>query len=330
MSNQAITWAYKQNVSDGMARFVLVTLADRAGDAPEDAPAEVGTRHVTWIGVATLAKLVMLSTRQVQRHLNLLEHAGLIMRVGRRRHNGSWASSYTILAIGDDGPMPFPNPDDTDDATHVTPMSHGHVTPMSPLEPSVVIPQVEPEPQTFRDASHRAGEQIVDAEEVVEADDPRRDCDPPPSEPMNAGKMVAQWIDWCGARGVKLTPQTIKRYGAKFKELLGAGFEPSLIGLALQQMCRDNTVSRVDLLDHYVTRAQTGPERRQRDVRTNQQVRTDDLTDLIAQANALVHARGERPTNRAVSAAMKEIRMGVASVGAMLGAGLRQRELSSA
>ncbi len=124
--------------------------------------------------------------------------------------------------------------------------------------------------------------------------------------------MLAAWIDYCRARGVQMTPTTIKRYGAKFKELLAAGFAKHLIGAALQAMCRDNVISKVHLIDHYVTRAQTGPERRPQDVRTKQEVRNDEMGDVLQRAQDLVVSRGGKPNDyTAMMQAVDEIKAGL-------------------
>jgi hypothetical protein len=152
----------------------------------------------------------------------------------------------------------------------------------------------------------------------------------PPDGELNAGIMTKHWIDWCTLRGVKLTPVTIKRYAAKFRELLDAGFEPTLIGAACQAMAKDNVISKVALLDHYVTRAQTGPEKmpeRVKDVRTNQEIRNEGVDATIDRAVALVVARGGNPNNnKLVVKAMKEIRQGLVNVGNVL-TGAVQMEL---
>lgn len=318
MSVQAIVWAMRQELADPTTKLTLVVLADHASESePADEPGADG-RFMTWVGVKTVARVVGIKDRALQYQLKILEDLGLIKRVARVRANGGNTSNFTILAMDEDGPRPFA----PDDISGMQPVAREGRQPVAPqCEPSVMTRQVEPEkPQPSATASPTPIEaKIVDAEIVDDAA-----CPPPPPVQENAGTMLAKWIDYCRARGVQMTPTTVKRYGAKFKELLDAGFEPHLIGLALQAMCQDNVISKVNLIDHYVTRAQTGPEKRPRDVRTNQEVRNEQVTELIRQAEELVKIRGERRTNRAVSAAMKEIRQGVVNVGAMLAGGRRE------
>lgn len=154
-----------------------------------------------------------------------------------------------------------------------------------------------------------ADEPVVSAE-VIE---------PPPSvktleQPKNAGQMTSQWIDYCCQRGVRLTPTLIKRYAAKFKELLTAGFTPPLIGAALQLMVKESVVARVTMLDTYLIRVQAGPERPEplyRSAAERRRQEADDAGDLIDRAERLVVARGgDDRDNAAVYAAMQELKNG--------------------
>lgn len=80
------------------------------------------------------------------------------------------------------------------------------------------------------------------------------------AEPVTAGHITGQWIDYCTSHGVRLTKTVIKRYGAAIKEALGQGFEADLIKRALADMLADRVASRPSLLDTYLIRAQQGPE----------------------------------------------------------------------
>lgn len=154
-----------------------------------------------------------------------------------------------------------------------------------------------------------AVEAVVDAEVIEE---PQRVT--AVAVPLNAGSMTAQWIDYCCRRGIRLTPTLIKRYGAKFKELLNAGFTHTLIGAALQLMVKEGVVARVTLLDTYLIRVQAGPERPEplyKSAAERKQQQMDDTGDLIERAERLVVARGGSDTdNAAVYAAMQELKHG--------------------
>lgn len=79
-------------------------------------------------------------------------------------------------------------------------------------------------------------------------------------EPVNAGLINRQWIDFCKANQVRLTNSHIKRYGAAIKRALGEGFDPELVKRALGEMLRDRVTSRPALFDNYLIRVQQGPE----------------------------------------------------------------------
>ena len=76
---------------------------------------------------------------------------------------------------------------------------------------------------------------------------------------INAGSVVADWIDYCGGKGVKLTGQAIARYGKKIKELLSEGFDAKLIKHALARMLERGQASRPGLLDSFVIEVQGLP-----------------------------------------------------------------------
>lgn len=81
-----MAWVRRLRGIDGIARVILDTLAEHAG---EDGEAQV--RH------ATLAELAACSVDTVQRRLSELERAGLIRREKRARADGGRAPSAIFL-----------------------------------------------------------------------------------------------------------------------------------------------------------------------------------------------------------------------------------------
>jgi len=81
-----------------------------------------------------------------------------------------------------------------------------------------------------------------------------------PAEHTNAGQLTRQWIDFCNAKGVKLTNTAIKRYGKHIKDALNQQFSAEHIKHALAGMLNDRVASRPALLDNYLIRVQQGPE----------------------------------------------------------------------
>ncbi len=88
MSVQAISWAYsREDVTDPIERFVLVTLANYSDDY-----------GVCWPSQATLVADCGCSERKVRNCLSALEDKGILIRFTRRRPNGSYSSSAFLLA----------------------------------------------------------------------------------------------------------------------------------------------------------------------------------------------------------------------------------------
>jgi ribosomal protein L44E len=90
MSNEAITWAYRQDITNG-AKFVLVALADMADEA-----------HSCYPGQAKLAQMTGQSERTVRRQLAELEIAGYITRARRFDKAGHRTSDRYKLPVDAD------------------------------------------------------------------------------------------------------------------------------------------------------------------------------------------------------------------------------------
>ena len=87
MSNEAITWAYRQPITSG-AKFVLVALADMADE-----------EHSCFPGQAKLAAMTGQGERTVRRQLAELEEAGYIKRERRFGARGFRTSDRYMLPI---------------------------------------------------------------------------------------------------------------------------------------------------------------------------------------------------------------------------------------
>lgn len=90
MSNEAITWAYRQNITNG-SKFVLVALADMADEA-----------HSCFPGQAKLAQMTGQSERSVRRQIAELELAGYITRARRFDKGGHRTSDRYTLPVDAD------------------------------------------------------------------------------------------------------------------------------------------------------------------------------------------------------------------------------------
>ena len=92
MSNEAITWAYRQSVTTG-AKFVLVALADLADEA-----------HSCYPGQAKLAAMTGQGERTVRRQLLELEMAGYVTRARRFDKAGHRTSDRYVMPVGQEIP----------------------------------------------------------------------------------------------------------------------------------------------------------------------------------------------------------------------------------
>ncbi|GLU46313.1 helix-turn-helix domain-containing protein [Nocardiopsis ansamitocini] len=87
MSNEAITWAFKQDIANSSAKFVLVVLADFADESWECFP-----------GQKKIARMTGMGERSVRRSLEWLEEQGFITRCHRYGSSGKRTSDrYRLL-----------------------------------------------------------------------------------------------------------------------------------------------------------------------------------------------------------------------------------------
>ena len=95
MSNEALTWAFKQDVKPMAAKFVLVVLADYADE-----------HHSCFPSQKTIAARVGSSVETVRRALKVLAAEGIISREMRSRDDGSRSSDRFYLTIQSEGGSP--------------------------------------------------------------------------------------------------------------------------------------------------------------------------------------------------------------------------------
>lgn len=80
--------------------------------------------------------------------------------------------------------------------------------------------------------------------------------------------IVAGWIDYCTAAGVKLPRRLIGQYAKLIGEASREGFDDVTIKRALASMLEDNVANRPSLLPARLVQAQTGMERKGRRIAT--------------------------------------------------------------
>lgn len=137
MSNEALTWAFKQDLPM-TEKFVLVSLADYADD-----------EHSCYPSYNKTAKRVGCSRRTAMRAVESLADAGFIRSVPRGRANGSASSNRYVLNVGGSDRESLPlvteshHPSDTQTLGVVTRRHQGSDTSVTPLtinEPSPLTP----------------------------------------------------------------------------------------------------------------------------------------------------------------------------------------------
>lgn len=120
MSFHASSWAKRQVTGSPNRKALLMVLAEYSGPH-EWEPEGADGRHFCWPRQDTLAHDTEMTDRSVRTHLAGLEEQGLIRRLARGGSGEGRRSDLIILAVGDDGPMPFPVDtsvdDDVDNAT---------------------------------------------------------------------------------------------------------------------------------------------------------------------------------------------------------------------
>lgn len=98
MSVHALSWAFKQDIRPSARKFILVALANYADE-----------EGVCYPSQKTLASATGQSERSVREHLAGLEEDGIIVRVQRRRENGTWRSDCFQIVQVDSQPDFFPD-----------------------------------------------------------------------------------------------------------------------------------------------------------------------------------------------------------------------------
>jgi DNA-binding transcriptional ArsR family regulator len=281
-------WVFERLLDDPHALRFYTFMALRVIDGSS----RQGHRTVDWI-----AEQFKTTSRTVKRWLAVCVETGVVLvkrtrrRDGRLGRNSYWLprdNPDTVAEFGGAPPRGHP------EGTRGHPVSPNHGTRDVPSGIQTQLP-IQTQPEVLPRADAHEGKTIIEAE-VIEP--PPQDH--PTHQMINAGTMTAQWIDWCCKRDIKLPPTTIKRYAAKFKELLAAGFEPALIGRALQAMCKDNAISRPHLIDNYLVRIQAGPERNPHEFRTAHEKRQDLRTEAdqtLPLAEKLAQQRGVRQSD---------------------------------
>lgn len=116
MGWQATGWAFNAKIENAGAKFVLVALAERAGNEDDDAE----FWHC-WPSIETICKYTSQGYRTVQRHLDWLEAEGFIQRKRRAGSSGKLGGYMFTLCrfpdtTGQNGQRPEP-PAKNDEAT---------------------------------------------------------------------------------------------------------------------------------------------------------------------------------------------------------------------
>jgi DNA-binding MarR family transcriptional regulator len=121
MSVHASKWAWSQDCPNAAAKLVLMAFADHANADGE-----------CWPTMKRVAELAGISTRMVQRHVETLEQAGLLVRQHRRSDRGEFRGYHYQLNMS----AGQERPSDTNVRRTSTSVSVGHQRPV-PSDTSV-------------------------------------------------------------------------------------------------------------------------------------------------------------------------------------------------
>lgn len=122
----------------------------------------------------------------------------------------------------------------------------------------------------------------------------------------NAGSIVADWIDYCGGRGIKLTKQSIGRYAGKIKELLKQGFTEKQIKHALNLQLARGKAAFPAMLDSFIVEVQAAnvprptsapPAPRYPSAAERAEDRREDERAIAEIADRLAAEQGSDPSN---------------------------------
>lgn len=204
MSNEAITWAFKQELPMN-EKFILVALADYADD-----------EHSCFPSHSKTAARVGASVPTVKRCIAKLADRGLITIERRLRENGSHSANRYVLAVGgsvqsEPPPPPVQNDPPVQSDTHPRYSDEPGVgSPVTPPEPSI-NPHLNP----HSSSAHSC-----------------RDDDALPGMPAHLPKpvgptardLIGEWIDHRRAStGTDPTKRTIGILSREIKTLLDEG-----------------------------------------------------------------------------------------------------------
>ncbi len=198
MSNEAITWAWKQQVAP-REKLILICLADAAND--EDWQCWPSQRHI--------AAKTSYSIATVKRSLKELEEAGHINRTHRLRHDGTRTSDVYTLAVSRAQPDTTVQPDTTPvqpDTGEGYPVDRGTRSRLTYHEPSLE-PSIEPKENLGGRASASAArgtrlpEGWMPKPETIEQ--MRRECPGVDLEAQHL-RFTDYWSDQPGAKGRKV------------------------------------------------------------------------------------------------------------------------------
>jgi hypothetical protein len=185
----------------------------------------------------------------VQSGLEELEHAGYLRRTRRRNGDGTWGSYDYVLTER-------PN----DEQLRATGRDQGGSNQGGKSRTG--SDQQEHDVSPGQNQSGSAAPDNPPAKkttsEKTREDHPPGDAAEKEAPEINAGSIVADWIDYCSGREIKLTKQAIGRYAKKIKELLDEGFQPKLIKHALSLQLERKKAAYPGMLDAFIVEVQGG------------------------------------------------------------------------
>lgn len=221
----------------------MLTLADVA---------EVGTAEIPaqWTpSLTVLAAETGLSKRTVQRHLDVLEDEGWIKR-DRPSKKLQWFGErvrYTLLCpVAIDAiPLKLKSQGGMDTETRVWSESHGGVV---------------TESTTYGHSDHP--NQILTSSDLGEPSSPPEEQDAlfdAPEQKANAGRILADWIDFLKDKDITLTKRVKGHYAKTIASVIDQGFTERTIKHALNRMLERDQHGSPAQLENFIVDVQKKP-----------------------------------------------------------------------
>lgn len=158
MSLTAMVWAMRQKTGNPITKLILIKIADNAND-----------QGLAWPSLNTIAEVAEIDRSTVIRHIKRLRDDLKLIEVIHRATEGiNLSNHYRLLISGGSGTLPLPV-SGCNKGSSVAPLGVVAERDLNhPIEP-VIEPPTTSQPPVGGSAMNRAGEGVVNIDELLEA-----------------------------------------------------------------------------------------------------------------------------------------------------------------